>query len=64
MKKLSLNQMEIIEGGSKCGDAGDKAIAVIGLVAGIGACVGPVGLLIAGPTAIGMGIFGVVCAFL
>lgn len=64
MKKLSLTQMENLEGGklSSCGYAANVSIASIGLVASVGACFGPIGLAIAGPTALGMGVFGLVCS--
>lgn len=61
MKNLSLEQMEKVEGG--CSGNQEKAMAIIGLVAGIGASFGPVGLAIAGPTAFGIAIGAVFCAF-
>ncbi|AZQ64757.1 MULTISPECIES: hypothetical protein [Flammeovirga] len=61
MENLNLNEMVIIEGG--CSSTTNKVIATAGLVAGVAAFAGPVGALIAGPTAIGMGIASVYCAY-
>lgn len=62
MKALGLEQMEFIEGGG-CSDGANKFIATVGLVAGIGSAFGPIGLAIFGPTALGMGIAGTICAY-
>lgn len=62
MKKLELNQMADVSGGG-CGEKADRAIAILGLISGIGAAFGPIGLAIAGPTALGMGVMSVFCAF-
>lgn len=62
MKKMELNQMEQITAGG-CGDTADKAIATIGFVASLASLAGPIGLAIAGPTALGMGFFSVICAY-
>ncbi len=62
MKKIELSQMEIIEAGG-CGATADKFIAVTGFIAGVAASFGPIGLAIAGPTALGMGIASIVCAW-
>ena len=62
MKKLELNEMENLIAGTTCDNLKEE-IAVIGLVAGIASMFGPIGLLIAGPTALGMGIITVYCAF-
>ena len=58
MKTLDFQQMEMIEGGTAC-----EAVAVIGTIAGIASMFGPVGLAIAGPTAVGMGVASIICAF-
>lgn len=63
MKRLDLTMMHTIEGGEPCSPTANKIIAVTGLIAGIGSCFGPIGLLIAGPTALGMGVLSVVCAW-
>lgn len=52
----------MIEGGG-CSATANKYIASIGLAASIGSCFGPIGLALCGPTALGMGIAGVICAF-
>lgn len=62
MKTLELNQMEVLNGG-RCSSSTVKALAVIGMVATIGSFFGPVGWIIAGPSAIGVGIGGLICAF-
>ncbi len=61
MKTLELNQMEKIEGG--CSSSENKAIAVIGMIATVGAFIGPFGWLIAGPSALLAGGAGLLCAF-
>ena len=53
--------MEQIEGG--CSERLERTIAVAGLVAGIGSMFGLIGLMIAGPTALGMAIRSAICAF-
>jgi len=63
MKTLSFEQMENVQGGAACSEKTTKAIAVIGLVASVGACIPGAGLLIFGPTALGMGIASTVCAY-
>jgi hypothetical protein len=40
-----------------------KKLAVIGLIAGIGSFAGPIGALIFGPTAIGVNLISVACAY-
>ncbi|SMO69280.1 hypothetical protein [Gracilimonas mengyeensis] len=55
MNALDITEMEKINGGDRCDDA-EKFIATVGLVASIGASFGPIGLAIAGPTALGMGV--------
>jgi len=62
MKTLELNQMENVEGGT-CSSGAEKFIAVTGTVATIAGFFVPIGAIIAGPTALGMGIAGIVCAF-
>jgi hypothetical protein len=62
MNSLSLNQTADISGGG-CSTAANRVIATAGLVAGIASAFGPIGLAIAGPTALGMGIASVVCAY-
>ncbi len=62
MKKMKFDQMVSIEAGG-CGAAADKFIAVTGFIAGVASCFGPIGLAIAGPTALGMGIASIACAW-
>jgi hypothetical protein len=62
IQELSLQELESLQGG-KCSDGANKAIATIGLVAGVASAIPGVGLLIFGPTALGMGIASVVCAY-
>lgn len=62
MKTLSLEEMEEVTGGG-CSESANQFITTAGFIAGIGACFGPVGLAICGPTALGMGIAGMVCAY-
>ncbi len=61
MKKLKLNQMEKIEGGCNAGQ--ERAAAWIGLGAGFAALAGPIGMMIAGPTALGVAIVTVYCQY-
>jgi len=60
-RKLSLKEMEIVEGG--CSATANKAIATIGAIAGVGSCFGIIGLALFGPTAIGCSIASMVCAY-
>ncbi|MCQ2974178.1 MAG: hypothetical protein MJ211_05140 [Bacteroidales bacterium] len=60
MKKLDLNVMQNIEGG--CTEAQNKAIAYIGLACTVVGLFGGPAAIIVAPTAIGMGIAGIVCA--
>jgi len=55
--------MEMVEGGTPCNSTVNKIIAVGGLITGIAASTGPIGFLIAGPSAIGLGVMSVICAF-
>jgi hypothetical protein len=61
MKTLELRQMENIEGG--CSDTANRFIAWTGFIAGVAASFGPIGLAIAGPTALGMGVASIICAY-
>jgi len=63
MKQLEVKQMTEIEGGEPCSTTANKFIAVTGFIAGIAASFGPIGLAIAGPTALGMGVAGIICAW-
>jgi hypothetical protein len=63
MKKMELKQMEQIEGGTPCSSTANKFIAVTGLIAGVASSFGPIGLAIAGPTALGMGVASIICAW-
>ena len=62
MKALELNEMEEIIGGG-CSDTANRAIATIGFIAGVGSAFGPIGLAIFGPTALGMSVAGLYCAY-
>lgn len=63
MKKMHFNQMEVIEGGAPCSSTANKFIAVTGFIAGVASSFGPIGLAIAGPTALGMGVASIICAW-
>lgn len=67
MKKLELKQMEEINGGlaEGCSDSDNKVLAVAGAVVTIGGLFlsGPIGAAIFGPTAVGVAIGGIRCAF-
>ena len=66
MKKLELKQMEEIQGGGSaltCDDRQTKIMAVAGMAATLIGFCGPVGAIIAAPTAVGMGIFSLICAY-
>ncbi len=56
MKTMELSKMSTIEGGAPCSDTANKFIAVTGFIAGVASSFGPIGLAIAGPTALGMGV--------
>ena len=62
MKELNFEQMEEVNGGG-CSTSANRFISSVGLVAGVASMFGPVGLMIAGPTALGMGILSAYCAF-
>ena len=62
MKTLELEEMEIFIGGG-CGATMDKAISTAGFIAGLASFAGPIGAMIAGPTAVGMGIASIYCAY-
>lgn len=53
--------MEDLDGG-ECSESDEQTIATIGAVASAASCFGPIGLAIAGPTALGMAISFLVCA--
>lgn len=53
--------MEKIEGGCNAGQ--ERAAAWIGLGAGFAALAGPIGMMIAGPTALGVAIVTVYCQY-
>lgn len=55
--------MENLNGRSSCGDTADKAIATIGAICFVASFFGPIAWIITGPTAAGMAIAGLVCAY-
>lgn len=61
-RSLDLNELETLHGGA-CSARAQKAISTIGLVASVASFAGPIGALIAGPTALGMGIASAYCAY-
>ena len=63
MKEMSFEQMESLNGGGECSDSAEKFIATVGFATSVGSCFGPIGLLICGPTALGMGILSMYCAW-
>lgn len=69
MKKLELKQMEEIQGGIRqesaltCDERQTKIMAIAGMAATVVGLFGPVGAIIAAPTAIGMGVFSIICAY-
>ncbi|WP_372483259.1 hypothetical protein AB9J70_06030 [Elizabethkingia anophelis] len=65
MKKLDLIQMEDLQGGKHpmCNSKNDKIMAVAGAAATAAGFIPVVGWAIGGPTAIGAGVYGLVCAF-
>lgn len=62
MKELSFEKMEEVNGG-ECSTSANRFIATVGFAASVGSCFGLVGLLICGPTALGMGILSMYCAW-
>ncbi|MDX9880761.1 MAG: hypothetical protein RBS73_01770 [Prolixibacteraceae bacterium] len=62
MKEMSFERMEEVNGGG-CSKETEQVIATIGFIASVASAFGPIGLAIAGPTALGMGIGSLVCAF-
>ena len=60
-KKLSFQEMEGIEAG--CSRNAQRVMAIAGTVATIASFAGPIGAIIAAPTALGMGIGSIFCAF-
>ncbi|HAK11102.1 MAG TPA: hypothetical protein DIW54_12460 [Chitinophagaceae bacterium] len=67
MKKLKLSQIEAISGGAKkgCSDSDNKVLAVVGATVTVAGLFfgGPVGVAVLGPTALGVAIGGIRCAF-
>lgn len=64
MKKLELKQMEAVEGGKmSCSGYQNKVMAVAGAVTLLVGATGPIGAIIAGPTAVGVTVYSLVCAF-
>lgn len=64
MKNLSFDQMMISKGGKvECNisEEAQDVIDWIALVASIGSCFGVPGLVICGPTALGLAIVNVIC---
>lgn len=60
-RALSLQEMEEVNGGG-CNKRTQVLASSLGLAAGIASMFGPVGLAIAGPSAVGLGIVSLICA--
>ncbi|MCT3674374.1 hypothetical protein AB2S32_12550 [Elizabethkingia anophelis] len=64
MKKLDSLQMENLQGGKiSCNSYQNKVMAIAGAAATAIGFAGPIGAIIAAPTAIGAGVYGLYCAY-
>lgn len=64
MKKLNVSQMENLQGGAiSCNGYQNKVMAVAGAASLMVGFAGPIGAIIAGPTGVGVAVYGLYCAF-
>ncbi|ATA68307.1 hypothetical protein CGC48_06495 [Capnocytophaga cynodegmi] len=63
MKRLEIKQMENVQGGLECDRYQNRVMAVAGAAATVLGFFGPIGAMIAGPTAVGAAVYGIYCAF-
>ncbi|EJU32308.1 MULTISPECIES: hypothetical protein [Capnocytophaga] len=63
MKTLNFNQMESIQAGLECSSYQNRVMSIAGAAATIVGFFGPIGAIIAAPTAIGAGVYSIYCAY-
>lgn len=61
-RALSLQEMEETNGGGGCNKRTEVFAAAVGLAAGVVTLLGPVGVALATPTALGLGVVSLICA--
>jgi hypothetical protein len=62
MKNLELTQMEMLHGGG-CSASQERTLAIVGSIATVAGFFGPIGAIIAGPTALGVAVGSLWCAY-